>query len=429
MCCEPPPLAVGRALRPSGGAGGVGVDTVPAVIPLEQAQHFVLSTVTRAQPVRVPRAEAVGRVLAVDVVAGDDVPPFDNTAVDGFAVRADDVADVPVDLTVVATVAAGDHTDRVLGAGEAIRIMTGAPMPAGADAVVMVEDSEMVSDDVVRLSATVPAGAAVRRAAEDVAAGDTVLHAGTEITPAVLGVLATINVHEVDVFPAPRVAVASTGDELVVTDAPLLPGQIRESNRPMLLAALRDAGCEVTDLGVIPDDEDRLAEVLTAAAGTHDAVVTSGGVSMGDFDVVKAVLGRIADMTWMQVAIKPAKPFAFGVLDGTPVFGLPGNPVSSLVSFEMFARPALRAMAGHERLSRPSVVAIVDDDLRRGPDGKTHLMRVQAHFADDGRCHVVPVRAQGSHQLAATATATAIAVVPDGDGLPAGSEVAVLLLR
>lgn len=411
-----------------GGGGSCGVGTVQCVIPLEQAQQFVLSSVAQLDPVTLPRAEAVGRVLAVDVVSADDVPPFDNTAVDGFAVHAADVASGEADLRVVATLAAGDHTDRVLERGEAIRIMTGAPIPAGADAVVMVEDSEMVANDVVRLSAVVSAGAAVRRAAEDVAAGETVLSAGTEITPAVLGVLATVNVHEVSVRPAPRVAVASTGDELVVGDGPLRPGQIRESNRPMLAAALRDAGCEVTDLGVIPDDEDQLAEVLTSAAATHDAVVTSGGVSMGDYDVVKAVLGRIAEMTWMQVAIKPAKPFAFGLLGGTPVFGLPGNPVSSLVSFEMFARPALRQMGGHQRLSRPSVVAVVDEDLRRGPDGKTHLMRVRADFADDGRCHVVPVRAQGSHQLAATATANGIAVVPDGDGLPAGTEVAVLLL-
>jgi molybdopterin molybdotransferase len=208
----------------------------------------------------------------------------------------------------------------------------------------------------------------------------------------------------------------------------LAPGEIRESNRQMLAAALEAAGCAVTDLGIVRDDEAVLETTLRAAAADHDAVVTSGGVSMGDYDVVKAVLARIADMRWMQVAIKPAKPFAFGLLDGTPIFGLPGNPVSSLVSFEMFARPALRRMMGHGRLSRPSVVAVADDGLVRRPDGKTHLMRVTASFADDGRCHVRPVRAQGSHQLAATATADAIAVVPDGDGVPAGADVAVLLL-
>jgi molybdopterin biosynthesis enzyme len=169
--------------------------------------------------------------------------------------------------------------------------------------------------------------------------------------------------------------------------------------------------------------------VLRAAAADCDAIVTSGGVSMGDFDVVKAVLGRIADMAWMQIAIKPAKPFAFGSIGGTPIFGLPGNPVSSIVSFEMLARPALRRMMGHPRLARPSHVAITDDDLVRRPDGKTHLMRVLATFEDDGRCHVRSARAQGSHQLAATALANAIAVVPDGDGLLAGTEVAVVMMH
>ena len=182
------------------------------------------------------------------------------------------------------------------------------------------------------------------------------------------------------------------------------------------------------DHGTVRDDESALEAVLREAAAGCDAIVTSGGVSMGDYDVVKAVLGRIADMRWMQIAIKPAKPFAFGTIDGTPIFGLPGNPVSSIVSFEMLARPALRRMMGHPRLSRPSHVAIADDGLLRRSDGKVHLVRVQATFEVDGRCHVRADRSQGSHQLAATALANAIAVVPDGDGVPAGGEVAVVML-
>lgn len=378
------------------------------------------------------RRQAVGLVLADDVVASEVVPPFDNTAVDGYAVRANDVAtagDHAVELAVVGEIAAGAGPgERVLAAGEAIRIMTGAPIPPGADAVVMVEDTERLGDDRVRVSASVEIGASIRPAGDDVRPGDVLFTAGTVVTPAVVGVLATINAHSVSVYPRPRVAVLSTGDELVDDGRALAPGEIRESNRQMLAAALEAAGCAVTDLGIVRDDEALLEATLRSAAADHDAVVTSGGVSMGDYDVVKAVLARIADMRWMQVAIKPAKPFAFGLLDGTPVFGLPGNPVSSLVSFEMFARPALRRMMGHARLSRPSVVAVADDGLVRRPDGKTHLMRVTASFADDGRCHVRPVRAQGSHQLAATATADAIAVVPDGDGVPAGADVAVLLL-
>ncbi|NDI00924.1 MAG: molybdopterin molybdenumtransferase MoeA, partial [Actinobacteria bacterium] len=266
--------------------------------------------------------------------------------------------DEPVDLQVVGEVAAGAATDRVLARGEAIRIMTGAPIPAGADAVVMVEDSEMVGDDVVRLSSSVKPGDAVRPAGDDVRPGEVVLPAGTFITPPVLGVLAMVNAVTVSVYPKVRAAVLSTGDELVDDGRPLAPGEIRESNRRMLAVALRDAGCEVIDLGTVRDDEAELERVLRSAAADYDVVVSSGGVSMGDYDVVKAVLGRIADMRWMQVAIKPAKPFAFGLLDGTPVFGLPGNPVSSFVSFEMFTRPALKQMMGSPRLARPSVVGI-----------------------------------------------------------------------
>jgi len=401
------------------------------VTPLEDAQTFVLGSCPPRAPVTVGFADAEGLVLADTVVATEQVPPFDNTAVDGYAVHAADLAgaaNAPVELPVVGEVAAGAYTDHVLRRGEAIRIMTGAPIPAGADAVVMVEDTERVGDDRVRISAEVEVGAAVRGAGDDVQPGDVLFEPGTLVTPAIVGVLAAVNAREVSVHPRLRVAVMSTGDELVEDGRPLAPGEIRESNRRMLAGALRATGCEVVDLGIVRDDEDELERVLRSAAGECDAIVTSGGVSMGDYDVVKAVLGRIADMTWMQIAIKPAKPFAFGTIHGTPVFGLPGNPVSSLVSFEMLARPALRRMMGHARLARPSLVAVADEALARRPDGKVHLMRVVTEFADDGRCHVRSVRAQGSHQLAATAMAGGIAIVPDGDGIPAGADVAVLLL-
>ncbi len=400
--------------------------------PLEDAQSFVIGSCPPLTPIEVPFEAAEGLVLAADVVAAEQVPPFDNTAVDGYAVRAADTTDArsdAVELPVVDEIAAGAASDHVLRPGEAIRIMTGAPLPAGADAVVMVEDTERVGDDRVRISAAVERGTAVRRAGDDVQPGDRLFEAGTVVTPAIVGVLASINARVVSVQPRARVAVLSTGDELVEDDRPLRRGEIRESNRRMLAGLLRDAGCEVVDMGTVRDDEAALEQVLRRAAGECDAIVTSGGVSMGDFDVVKAVLGRIAAMTWMQIAIKPAKPFAFGTIDGTPIFGLPGNPVSSIVSFEMLARPALRRMMGHRKLARQSHVAIADDDLTRRPDGKVHLMRVLATFEDDGRCHVRSARAQGSHQLAATALANAIAIVPDGDGLPTGAEVAVVMMQ
>lgn len=409
--------------------------------PLEDAQQFVLGQCPPKQPVDVDRRDAGGLVLAAPVVSAEIVPPFDNTAVDGYAVRSADVSEAsetPVVLIVIGEIAAGSAPDRPLGEGEAIRIMTGAPLPEGCDAVVMVEDSERLGTDDggverVRLSASVPAGAAVRGAGDDVQVGDEMFPAGTRITPAAEAVLASVNAQTVSVYPRLRVAVLSTGDELIDDGSPLELGQIRESNKTMLAGMLAESGCEVVDLGVVRDDEAELERVLREAANECDAIVSSGGVSMGDYDVVKAVLGRIADMTWMQMAIKPAKPFAFGTLtrsDGTavPIFGLPGNPVSSLVSFELMARPALRRMMGHSRLTRTSLVGVADADFLRGPDGKVHFARVNGEFGDDGRYHVRPVGAQGSHQLSATASADAMAVVPDGDGVPAGADVAVLLL-
>jgi molybdenum cofactor synthesis domain-containing protein len=402
--------------------------TVRAVTPLEDAQTLVLETCGPLAPVVAPFDAARGLVLAADVVAAEQVPPFVNTAVDGYAVRSVDVAEVPIDLTIVGEVAAGASTDRAVGPGETIRIMTGAPMPPGADAVVMVEDSELLSAERVRLSRAVQPGASVRAAGDDIQAGDLLFTAGTEIRPAVAAVLASVNARAVTVHPRAKVAVLSTGDELVDDGSPLAPGQIRESNRTMLAGLLAEAGCDVVDLGTVRDDEAALEAVLREAAADCDAIVSSGGVSMGDYDVVKAVLGRVAAMTWLQIAIKPAKPFAFGTIDGTPVFGLPGNPVSSLISFELLARPALRRMMGHRRLARPSLVAVSEAGISRRPDGKVHLVRVNTTFDDDGRFHVSPVGAQGSHQLAATALADAIAIVPDGDGIPPGGDVAVLML-
>lgn len=397
-----------------------------------EAREYVLQRCHVIDVVEVPIAEAVGRVLADRVVAADDVPPFVNTAVDGYAVRAADIAAAPVRLRVVGEVAAGSSTDRELGPGEAIRIMTGAPMPPGADAAVMVEDTERVDENDVLVRKAVPVGASVRGVGDDVPAGTELFAAGTEVRPAVAGVLASVNARLVRVYRRPRVAVVSTGDELVDDGSALRPGQIRESNKTMLLPLVVDAGCEAVDLGVVRDDEAALEAVLRDAAATCDAIVTSGGVSMGEYDVVKAVLSRIADMRWMQISIKPAKPFAFGLLDSggrrVPVFGLPGNPVSSMVSFELFARPALRKMMGHSDLDRPTVLAVADDGLPRRQDGRTQYMRVVGRFGSDGRYHVRSVGAQGSHQLAATSLADALAVVPDGSGIEPGGSVVTLLL-
>ena len=399
------------------------------MISLADAQGVVLDGCRALAPVEIAAAESVGLVLADDVAATEDVPPFANSAVDGYAVVAADTSSAPVELVVVGELPAGAPPPSTpLSSGQTIHIMTGAPLPPGADAVVMVEDSELLDREKVRLMAGVAPGTSVRTVGDDVRSGDVVFRAGTVVTPAVLGVLASINARSVRAYPRARVAVMSTGDELVTDGSALAPGQIRETNQTMLAPLLAAAGCAVRTLGVVPDDEPTLERTLRDAAESSDAIVTSGGVSMGEYDVVKAVLGRIAEMRWMQIAIKPAKPFAFGTIDGVPVFGLPGNPVSSLVSFEMLARPALRRMMGQLEPFRPTIAAVADGGLRRRPDGKVHLVRVVATFADDGRLHVEPVSAQGSHQLAATALANALAVVDDGDGIPAGGEVPTILL-
>jgi len=397
---------------------------------------MVLAACAVGVPVQVARHEAAGLVLASDVVSGENVPPFANTAVDGYAVRSSDLHTVPVELQVVGELAAGAAPSIAVVPGTAIRIMTGAPLPEGCDAVVMVEDTERVGSDSVRIHKSVPAGSAFRLAGSDVAVGDTVIAAGTQVTPMVEGVLASVNAKTVSVYPRISVGVISTGDELVDDGSALQIGQIRESNRLMLLRLVAEAGATPVDLGIIRDDEPALEHALRTAVNERacDVIITSGGVSMGDYDVVKAVLSRIANMKWFQIAMKPAKPFAFGTLTNdrgvnVPIFGLPGNPVSSLMSFELIARPALRNMMGFGAAShRPEVMAIADEDIARQPDGKIHFDRVRATWGSDGRVHVRRTGAQGSHQLASTSVANALIAVPDGNGLRTGDEVVVTFL-
>jgi len=399
------------------------------VLSLAEARRHVLDRMPRPAPVRVPVADAGGLVLAEAVTATEPVPPFANTAMDGFAVRAADTAGAPVELRILETIAAGHPPTRVVGAGAASRIFTGAPLPEGADAVVMVERTSLVTDDVVRVEVEVPPGNHVRPAGDDLDVGATVFAPGEVLTAAHLGVLCSLGVDEVLVHRRLRVGVLSTGDELVEGPGPLAPGQIRDSNRRTLLSLAAAAGCEAVDLGIARDTEDEITGAIRRGVEGCDAVLTSGGVSMGDIDLVKVVLDRLGDMRWMQIAIKPAKPFAFGLVDGVPVFGFPGNPVSSMVSFELLGRPALRAAMGHADLDRPLVRAVADEVLARQPDGKTHFARVVATHGDDGRVHVRSAGGQGSHQLGAMAAANALAVLPDGDGVAEGADVDVLLVE
>lgn len=399
------------------------------MISLEEARSFVLSKCDPGAVVTVAIDDACDLVTAADLAAVGPIPPFDNTAMDGFAIRAADVADAPVTLRLVGTIAAGATPDVEVGPGEAVRIMTGAPMPPGADAVVMVELTNASHDDsTVEVSQSVPLGNHIRPVGDDVTAGQIVFESGTVLRPAHLGVCTSIGLYEVAVFARPRVGVISTGDELVDGPHTLGIGQIHDSNRPTLLALVRSMGAIAIDLGLVRDDEEQIRAAMTEAAATCDAVVTSGGVSMGDFDYVKKVLTEIGDMRWMQVAIKPAKPLAFGTVAGTPIFGLPGNPVSSMVSFELFARPGIRKMMGHDTPVVPPVSGIAGADLPRRPDGKTHFARVHASIGGSGRYEASFSGGQGSHQLSAMAAANALAVVPDGDGIATGEPVDLILL-
>ena len=408
-----------------------------AAISLVDAQQFVVSNCARLAPVRLPIGESLGCVLAVHVVATEAVPPFANTAMDGFAVRAVDVATVPVDLPVISTLAAGAEPTVAVGPGQAIRIMTGAAIPDGADAIVPIEntDRSAVGPELVRALVCASLGDAVRPAGEDVVVGQTVFRAGETLTAGHLGVLASIGLLSVSVYRRVRVGVLSSGDELISPPASLKLGQIRDSNRQTLLALITQSNAEAIDLGVARDTEVEIRTKIAAGIASCDAIVTSGGVSVGDFDFVKVVLDALSaksgqPMRWMQVAIRPAKPLAFGLIGGKPVFGLPGNPVSSMVSFELFARPGLRRMMGHDdsTVHRSPIRGVAAEDLRRSPDGKIHFARVRAEFDADGRLQVRSSGGQASNLLRSMALANALAVLPDGATVPAASPVDVLLL-
>ena len=326
------------------------------MIPLAEAQQVVIDRCAPLPTVELPLVDALGHVTAAAVTAAEAVPAFDNTAMDGYAVRAGDTAAAPATLDVVGTLAAGRAPDVGVGPGEAVRIMTGAPIPPGADAVIMVERTRALDGGgQVVAEVSVPVGNHIRRAGEDLEVGRVVFEPGEVLQPAHVGVLAGLGIHALNVVRRPRVGVISTGDELVDGPEPLALGQVRDSNRYSLLSLVCEAGLEGVDLGLVRDDPEVIRSTIAHGAATCDAVLTSGGVSMGDYDCVKVVLDEMGEMSWMQVAIKPAKPFAFGLVGGTPVFGLPGNTVSSMVSFELLARPALRRMMGHTQLHRPRV--------------------------------------------------------------------------
>jgi len=397
--------------------------------PIGEMQTEILESVPLLDEVVVDFGDAIGAVLSRDVEAPEDLPAFDNAAVDGFAVRSINIATVPVDLVVVDDIAAGCLPSVPVTSGTASRIMTGASVPDGADAAVQVEDVEMLGDGRVRILVAGRRGDNIRPAGGNVRAGSRVFNAGLRMEATHASVLASMGIQP-HVRRRPIVAVMSTGDELVPPSTPTLdPGIIRDSNRILLGGLLSELGAEVVDFGIVPDDAASFGSAIDDATRTADAIVTSGGVSMGAYDVVKLTLRERGTVEFLKLAMQPGKPFGFGKVGSVPFFGLPGNPVSVFVSFEQFMRPALLSMMGAERLFRDRVAATLDDGVATNPE-KTVFVRVSIHRGSDGRWHARQSGGQSSNVLSALAFADALAVVPVGTGrVDAGGTVELEMIR
>ncbi|MFF7591797.1 gephyrin-like molybdotransferase Glp [Kitasatospora purpeofusca] len=436
-CCDdsadPAPAA-----RPGARPGGLWT--------VDEHLADVLAAVGPLPAIELQLLDAQGCRLAEDVVAEGDLPPFDNSSMDGYALRTPDTVGAstayPSVLTVVGEIAAGAGELPAVGPGQAARIMTGAPVPPGAGAVAPVEWTDggtgtgrpadamaaAVEGEEVRVLRPVAEGAHIRRRGSDVAAGSRVLTAGTRLGPAQLGLLAAIGRATATVRPRPRVVVLSTGSELVQPGEPVGPGQISESNSFTLTAAARDAGAIAYRVGGVPDDAARLRAVLEDQLGRADLIVTSGGVSVGAYDVVKEVFAEYGGVDFRRLRMQPGKPQGFGRIGpgpGVPLLALPGNPVSAYISFELFVRPVIRAMLGAEDVHRPVVRAHCPVALR-SPAGRRQFLRGR-YTAADGL--VEPVGGAESHLVGALARADCLITVPeDVTELPAGSEVDVVLL-
>jgi molybdopterin molybdotransferase len=412
------------------------------LIGVDEALAEILSHVRPLDAERVPVLDALGRVLAEEIVSDIDIPPFDNSAMDGYSVRAADVAgaspDAPVRLAVTGSVAAGYVSSERLAPGTAIRIMTGAPLPQGADAVVPFEDTDdMDRSKEARLEApaaeiqvrrAVRARDHTRPAGEDIRRGEPAMGAGRVIRPQEIGVLASLGHESVLVHRRPRVAILATGDELLEIHEPLAPGKIRNSNEYTNAALVVRTGGVPLRLGIARDTRaDLTHKIRQGLEQGADLFLTSGGVSVGDYDVVKDVLGTEGEMQFWQVNMKPGKPLAFGLLPGgVPLIGLPGNPVSAMVSFEQFARPAILKMLGHRDLAKPTIRAIVDEPVSNS--GRRGFVRVVVSRRADGY-HARTTGEQGSGVLTSMAKANGLAIVPEGIlHVEAGTELAVQML-
>jgi molybdopterin molybdotransferase len=384
------------------------------MIPVADAMARILADVTTTTPEEtLSLARGLGRVLARDVSAPFDVPPLDNSAVDGYAVRASDLRPgARVQLRVVADLPAGAVYAGSLEPRETLRIMTGAPIPRGADTVVPKEQSQ-VTGDAVELGA-VEFGANVRARGEDVRIGSMVLQAGSVLRPQDLGLIASLGFDAVTVHRRPRVALLSTGDEVVEPGRPRRPGQIYDANRFSLGAMVESAGAQPIDHGIVPDLRDVLRHHLLQAAEGADVVLTSGGVSVGDYDLVKSVLGEVGGIDFWQVAMQPGRPLAVGRIAGTPFFGLPGNPVASVLCFHLFVRPALWKLGGRTRLEPECVTAAAVEPMRKKA-GRREFKRGVLRFTDQG-FEVSTTGPQGSGILSSMVAANCLIILEEDRG-------------
>jgi molybdopterin molybdotransferase len=404
------------------------------VIALDEVRQLVCDGLVPLPSMELPVADALGCVAARELIAREPVPGFTNSSMDGFALRSSDTTSGSARLKVIATVLAGDVATTTVGDGQAMRVMTGAPLPDGADCVCMIEETSFETNGgFVVISRSIRSGEFVRHPGDDVAVGQTLISAGEQVTSSMVGVASGQGARSLHVYRRPRVGVLSTGHELVDDGRPLAKGKIRDINRPMLLALLTASGFTPVDLGIVEDDVDVIRTTFEHGIAECDAVVSTGGVSVGDVDFVKTALADLCGprARSMQVAMRPGKPFTFATTGSpsVPLFGLAGNPVSTLVGFEMFVRPALRRLAGHQNLERPSISMVLDVDLPRSVDGRLHLVHVVARIHEDGRVHVERAMRQGSHLLSALTSANAMVMVPDGDGFKAGQNVQGILLQ
>jgi molybdopterin molybdotransferase len=400
------------------------------MVTVEEALDKILSRIEPLGFEKVSILEALGRVIAEDIYADRDIPPFDNSGMDGYAVRSEDIRNAssyrPVRLEVIEDLAAGFISKKELKQGKAIRIMTGAPIPKGADTIVPVEDTKQEGQFVV-IFETVSPGEYIRRAGEDVKIGERVISRGDLFRPAEVGMLASIARSYVSVYQRPMVAILCTGEELVDVDGKVEGVKIVSSNSYTLAAQVKDCGAIPIQLGIARDRKDEIKEKLLQGARA-DVLISSAGVSVGDYDFVKDALNDLGmEMVFWRVAMKPGKPVAFGILQGKPVFGLPGNPVSSMVSFEQFVRPSLLKMMGHRQLFRPVIEAILKEDIRKRP-GRRHFIRASVSL-ENGHYFVALTGAQGSGILKSMVKANGLVVIPeDRELVKSGDKVEVQLL-